>query len=230
LLDDFIPRREDMFRERHGFSGHSYGWNGGHGDSQVDQMLSQFYPMIASLNNEARGALIRHALTLSIAQIGHQNLESTAASDFSVPPTATSAGSPLSVLQELPVYRQSQGADGATIDFTRPLRWVTRPSELVGVPTAFALEINDQSLAPKYRPGDLILVNPNRTVSPGCSSIVLKKDQKVLVREYVQTLGDKVILRDVTATSPDSQTAQIEIANTDLQSMYRIIGTIENAA
>lgn len=205
----------------------------------LDQTMAQFYPMIMGMSNESRAALLRHALTLLISQIsGNQTLAGTESQILHESKgdnyNTNQATSPLSVLQELPVYRQTTSAEtdnDLSIDFAIPVRWIPRPTELIGISTAFALEISDHSLAPKYRPGDIILVNPNRSVSPGCSSIIMKKDNHILVKEYVETKEDRVFLKEFSMTAEDNQDKnRLEIANDELQNMYRIVGTIENAA
>lgn len=242
LLDDVLSQqREDSpFRSMNHTAYSGALWkNINEGNPTIlDQTMAQFYPMIMGMTNESRAALLRYALTLLISQISKSQAGGVAEANDKFQESKgeynQSTSSPLSVLQELPVYRQTSasGDQDLTIDFTNPVRWISRPPELIGISTAFALEVSDHSLAPKYRPGDIILVNPNRSVSPGCSSIIMKKDNHILVKEYVQTKEDKVFLKEFSMNPEDVSADKnfLEIANDDLQNMYRIIGTIENAA
>jgi transcriptional regulator with XRE-family HTH domain/phage repressor protein C with HTH and peptisase S24 domain len=241
LLDDVLPKREDAasYDAPYGYSNIPSNWvSNPRAPSALDQTMAQFYPMIAGMNNQSRAALLRHALTLSIAQIGGA-MPADSATSGNNPSENNSQDtyggknqSPLSALQELPVYTQGVDSSGAQtqIDFKNPTRWILRPAELIGVPTAFALEVTTNQLEPKYRAGDIILINPTRTLSPGCSSIILKKDNGILVKEYINKVDDKVILREFGSHAADEKENQLEISNSELQSMYRIIGSIENAA
>lgn len=241
LLGDTLSKREESPFDTFGSTNISPNWvSGSRSPTALDQTIAQFYPMIAGMNNQSRAALLRHALTLSIAQIGGSiptmetpSSSSPAGDTETEPSLSEKAHSPLSVLQELPVYTQGIDAQGncKPIDFKNPTRWILRPAELIGVSTAFALEVTSHHLEPKYRAGDVILVNPSRSLSPGCSSIILKKDHQVLVKEYVNSVENKVILREFGVHSgEDAESHNLELSNDDLQSMYRIIGSIENAA
>lgn len=54
--------------------------------------------------------------------------------------------------------------------------WVRRPPVLTNVPDAYALYMSGDSMEPKYRHGDLVMVHPTRPVRPGDICVIIMKD------------------------------------------------------
>lgn len=63
----------------------------------------------------------------------------------------------------VPVYGQAVGGDLGEYEFNgQALDYVMRPPALVGARNAYAVFIDGESMAPRYRPGETVWVNPAR--------------------------------------------------------------------
>ena len=60
----------------------------------------------------------------------------------------------------MPVYAATEGGDGHIIVSTDEIDRVPRPYTLEGIPEAYAILVNGDSMFPAYEPGDYAWVNP----------------------------------------------------------------------
>lgn len=85
------------------------------------------------------------------------------------------SGSSAGISDEVPVHGTAQaGPQGAfhlNMLEAPPIDWVGRPKGLQGVAGIFAIRIEGNSMAPWREPGELVFVNANRVVTPGCHVI-----------------------------------------------------------
>ncbi|WP_245602395.1 XRE family transcriptional regulator [Fodinicurvata fenggangensis] len=78
--------------------------------------------------------------------------------------------------RDLPVFASAQaGPDGMMVSYD-PIEWIERPAPLAGVPDAFAMYVVNDSMEPRYRQGDLLLIHPQRPVRPGKDVLVISRD------------------------------------------------------
>jgi len=76
------------------------------------------------------------------------------------------AESPAGIDGQMPIYGSAEGGMfGMTVTFT-PIEFVRRPGPLARVPGAFGLYMVGTAMAPKYQPGDLLLIHPARPAAP----------------------------------------------------------------
>lgn len=81
--------------------------------------------------------------------------------------------------RDLPVYGTAHGSvvpklgESFALDPARVVRQVRRPTALFGVRDAYAIYVAGESMAPLYRPGDLLVVDPNKPPRPG-DTVVLQ--------------------------------------------------------
>lgn len=76
------------------------------------------------------------------------------------------AESPAGIDGQMPIYGSAEGGTfGMTVTFT-PIEFVRRPEPLARVPGAFGLYMVGAAMAPKYQPGDLLLIHPTRPAAP----------------------------------------------------------------
>ncbi|GHE50869.1 repressor [Camelimonas fluminis] len=65
--------------------------------------------------------------------------------------------------QRLPVLGVGRGGDDGRFAFNgETVEYVARPPNLVGVKHAYAIYVVGESMVPRYRPGELVWVNPNK--------------------------------------------------------------------
>ena len=88
----------------------------------------------------------------------------------------------------------------------------------------FGIWIHDESMSPRYFPGELITVHPNKPVPVGDYAVVQKDDDELLIRQFLGRKNGKVHLKQFnplrTITIPESRVKHI----------YLILARIERAA
>ena len=103
--------------------------------------------------------------------------------------------------RDLPVYASAQGGpDGMLVSYD-PIEWIERPAPLAGVPNAFAMYVVNDSMEPRYRQGDLLLIHPQRPVRKGNDVLVITRsdgdDHEAFIKELVSVDIDQVTLRQL---------------------------------
>ena len=91
--------------------------------------------------------------------------------------------------RNLPVYASAQGGpDGMRIDY-EPVEWMRRPQNLEGVVDAFAFYVVGDSMSPRFRHGERLLVHPKRPPRPGEDVLlILQQDDNSDFNAMVKTL------------------------------------------
>jgi phage repressor protein C with HTH and peptisase S24 domain len=65
-----------------------------------------------------------------------------------------------SIKKSLPVLERAQGGDdGSIVVEENPVDWTNRPADLQGVHGAFAVFVTGNSMAPKYRDGEIAYIH-----------------------------------------------------------------------
>lgn len=145
--------------------------------------------------------------------------------------------------RDLPVYGQARmlgekdqdRTEVQKIDFKKPVEWLYRPADLAGVDAAFALYISDESMAPKFTTGDVVLTHPYRPPVEGAYVAVVNNNNEVVVRQFLSWTAHTVIVRkfadDKGAAVLDQQNTfageKEEYKLSELRGIYRIIFTVE---
>lgn len=89
---------------------------------------------------------------------------------------ASGGGDPERAPRDLPVYGSAQGGpDGMSIDY-QPIEYMRRPQALEGVLDAFAFYVVGDSMSPRFRHGERLLVHPRRPVRAGDDILLILKD------------------------------------------------------
>jgi hypothetical protein len=96
--------------------------------------------------------------------------------------------------RDLPVYGQPSGRDDEYV-FADLLSLVPRPAILVSVRDAYAVYCHADTMVPRYRPGELLYIDPIRPAAPGDDVIVQLADGTGFVRELVRQTARAVVCR-----------------------------------
>ena len=103
-----------------------------------------------------------------------------------------------------------------------PIEWRGRPSILEGVPDAFAMYVVNDSMEPRYRQGDLLLVHPHRPVKPGndvlCVKISGNREHLAMIKQLVRANSKEVVLLQY---NPHKE---IVIPRAEVANLYRVMG------
>jgi phage repressor protein C with HTH and peptisase S24 domain len=102
-----------------------------------------------------------------------------------------------------------------------PKEFVERPQCLKGVVNAFALYAVGESMEPRFFPGELLFLNPNRPLTRHCFVAAELADGRGLVRQFVRRNEMEVVLRQF---NPDKQ---VHMKLTDIRRLCRIVGVLE---
>jgi len=86
------------------------------------------------------------------------------------------AGDPDAAPRDLPVYGSAQGGpDGMKIEY-EPIEWMRRPQALEGVVDAFAFYVVGDSMHPRFRHGERLLVHPRKPPRQGDDVLLILHD------------------------------------------------------
>lgn len=76
-----------------------------------------------------------------------------------------------------------------------PIDYVRRPPSLAQVRDAYAIYVVGDSMQPRFRPGQILHINPFKPPQPGSGVVVTKTSGAVLIKEYVRHDGHGLHVR-----------------------------------
>lgn len=125
--------------------------------------------------------------------------------------------------RDLPVYASAQGGPTGMLISYEPIEWKERPAPLHGVKGAFAMYVVNDSMEPRFRQGDLILVHPTRPVRRGDAVLLVQTTDEIehsaMVKELVKRTAEQVVVRQ---HNPDRE---ISIPADQVRGLHKIVGT-----
>lgn len=139
------------------------------------------------------------------------------------------------VPQDLPLYSMRNEGNCQIIDFDHTTEWLPRPPELLGVAGSFAFAVSDDSLGQRYRKNDHVLAHPNKSLSPGCSIIVITRNDQTLIGQFVNwknetnPIADTIVIRLTERIGNEDCMKEISLSKSNIKASYRIIGIMEAA-
>lgn len=97
--------------------------------------------------------------------------------------------------RDLPVRGHAKGGSSGAYYFEQGIvqAYVERPWFLMGVPTAYAVYIQNDSMEPVFRHGHLAYVNPSVPPSPGDDVVIHLKDGQGFVKRLVRRTARALI-------------------------------------
>jgi phage repressor protein C with HTH and peptisase S24 domain len=141
------------------------------------------------------------------------------ADDVTIPLIAT-------LPKDLPVRGVAAGAIVGAFSIDGIIDWVRRPPGLSHTTNAYALYVAGTSMIPKFEPGDLIFVNPDRPAGPGDPVIIQTRrypgdDIQAWVKILVRVTHDTVTVRQL---NPEST---IDHRRDQVVGIHRVVRTSE---
>jgi phage repressor protein C with HTH and peptisase S24 domain len=89
--------------------------------------------------------------------------------------------------KDLPIMGRAQAAHGDVFTLEGARVGVTeRPSYLEGVEDAFAVYVAGDSMSPRFKPGEMVYVNPNRPPAAGDDVLVEMTDGTGIIKELTK--------------------------------------------
>jgi len=96
-------------------------------------------------------------------------------------------------VRDVPVYGRAQGGPAGEFEFNgEVMGWESRPPMLEGVPDAYAIYVDGDSMYPRYKPGETVWINPSKPPSRGDDVIVQLHpveehgSQRGFIKEFVK--------------------------------------------
>lgn len=132
------------------------------------------------------------------------------------------AAAPLLGARDLPVYASAQAGPGGMTLVYEPIEWIERPAPLATVRDAFAMYVVNDSMEPRYRQGDLLLIHPQRPVRPGRDVLVVLAGDGGEQRAWVKELAglDATTLR-LRQLNPEKR---LEVPRSEVAGLHLVVG------
>lgn len=124
--------------------------------------------------------------------------------------------------RDLPIRGNGRGgANGLFMDNGAIQGMVERPAQLNGVPSAFAIYMNGDSMEPRYFQGEILYINPLKPVRPGDFVLIELENEEAYVKRLVRRAGGKIICKQLNPAK------EISFPANHVRHVYRIIGSGE---
>ncbi|HZK91148.1 MAG TPA: S24 family peptidase [Stellaceae bacterium] len=116
----------------------------------------------------------------------------------------------------MPIKSAARGGDDQQMFLEDgPIGYTPRPANLAGVRDAYAIYMVGDSMEPRYLGGWLLHVNPFKPPTRGRDVVVYKKNQAVLIKQFLGWNDDMLVLRqlnpDETFRIPRDQVAECHL-------------------
>lgn len=90
---------------------------------------------------------------------------------------------------------------------------------------AYALRVRGDALRPRIRPGEFVIVEPNRQPHPGDDVVVIARDGRKLLKEFLYERNG-----EITFGSVNAEHAPISLPRTDILSIHYAAAIVPNGA
>ena len=97
----------------------------------------------------------------------------------------------------------------------------TWASQIVADRDAYCITVPDDTMAPRYRIGEVVVVSPSTPIVSGGFAIIRQTDDRVAIREVVTITPDKITVRLLNDETPG------DIPRSKVKSLERIVGCWE---
>lgn len=124
--------------------------------------------------------------------------------------------------RDLPVRGHAKGGSAGAYFFEQGIvqAYVERPWFLMGVPAAYAVYIQNDSMEPVFRHGHLAYVNPSVPPSPGDDVVIHLKDGQGFVKRLVRRTARALIAEQF------NPARQLEWATDSVEAMHLIVASL----
>ncbi len=121
----------------------------------------------------------------------------------------------------LPIYGSAELGDGLLLISSDVVDTIPMPERLASVPDAYGLYVSSDSMSPRYRPGDLLLIHPHLAPRKEDGVVIYSVDRRsAQVREFVRSDPGNWIVRHYTPVEQEAA-----ISKTDWPKVEVIMGS-----
>lgn len=103
-----------------------------------------------------------------------------------------------------------------------PIDWVVVPDSLKNARDPYGMYVVGESMMPRFRPQQLLYVNPHKPPAPGSGVVVVKKSKAVLVKEFVRRAPMGILVREY-----QPETREFVIPLEELEAVHTVVGLQE---
>ncbi len=125
---------------------------------------------------------------------------------------------------DLPVLGTAVGGQDGFFDLNGQVKdYIERPQQLFGIAEAYAIYIEEESMVPRYMPGEVVYVHPGRPLTMGCFVVIqLRPDKegdppKALIKQLIRRTSAKITLSQL------NPGRELEFNTRDVVSMHRVV-------
>ncbi|MGE3624419.1 MAG: XRE family transcriptional regulator [Bdellovibrionales bacterium] len=104
----------------------------------------------------------------------------------------------------------------------KPIDFVPRPYYVGHTKDAYALYVDGDAMMPRYRPRQLLFVNPYKLPAQGSGVVVIDRKGTMHLREFVRQTPKGVVLREY-----QPKDREITMAPSDIAAVHVVAGTVE---
>jgi phage repressor protein C with HTH and peptisase S24 domain len=128
-------------------------------------------------------------------------------------------GSPPGQADTIPIRSAARGGgEQAMFLGDGPIGYTPRPTNLAGVRDAYAIYMIGDSMEPRYEQGWLLHVNPFKPPTRGRDVVVYKRNQAVLIKQFLRWDSEALVLRQL------NPPLELRIARVDVEECHLIVG------
>ena len=122
----------------------------------------------------------------------------------------------------IPVRSAARGGDDQEMFLADgPIDYIARPHSLLHVRDAYSIYMIGESMTPRFRPGQLLHVNPYKPPRPGTGVVVTKTDNVVLIKEFVRRSDAMLYLKQYYPA------AELEYPLAEIRDIHIVVGLDE---
>lgn len=104
-----------------------------------------------------------------------------------------------------------------------PIDWVAVPDYLKNARDPYGIWVVGESMMPRFRPAQVIHINPYKPPMPGAGVVLVKTSKAVLIKEFVRrTLDGGVVLREYRP-----QDREFTVPREEVDTLHTVVGLQE---
>lgn len=130
---------------------------------------------------------------------------------------------PSALAAQMPVRAAARGGvDQEMFLEDGPIDWIAKPDYLKNARDPYAMYVVGESMMPRFRPAQLLHVNPHKPPAGGSGVVLVKRTRAVLVKEFVRRVPEGVWLREYQPAD-----REFLVPETEIDTLHTVVGLQE---
>ena len=122
----------------------------------------------------------------------------------------------------IPVRSAARGGDEQEMFLEDgPIDYIARPHSLLHVRDAYSIYMIGNSMIPRFRPGQLLHINPYKPAQAGSGVVVTKVDNVVLIKEFIRRTETMLYLKQY------NPAAELNYPLSEIRDLHTVVGLDE---